>query len=167
MLRLLMTITVLFSFVGMAAAQAPTRLSEHKDWTAFTGEFNGERLCYIMTQPTRKRGAYTRRGEVYAMVTHRPGDGARGEFSIQTGYEYDTSRDATIRIGNRSFEMFTRGENAWARIEDEPDLITAMRRGSRMLVTAFSSRGTKTSDTYSLLGFTAALQAIDRACNVR
>jgi hypothetical protein len=39
-----------------------------------------------------------------------------------------------------------------------------MQSGSQMIVTGISGRGAKTSDTYSLLGFTAAYNAINKAC---
>jgi hypothetical protein len=39
-----------------------------------------------------------------------------------------------------------------------------MKAGTRMIVTGISDKGSKTTDTYSLSGFTAALNAIGRAC---
>ena len=39
-----------------------------------------------------------------------------------------------------------------------------MRAGANMIVRGKSWRGTNTKDTYSLLGFTAALRAINKAC---
>ena len=37
-------------------------------------------------------------------------------------------------------------------------IITAMKRGAQATVTARSARGTQTKDTFSLLGFTAAVE---------
>ncbi len=39
-----------------------------------------------------------------------------------------------------------------------------MKAGSNLVVKASSSRGTDTTDTYSLSGFTAAYNAISKAC---
>jgi Invasion associated locus B (IalB) protein len=39
-----------------------------------------------------------------------------------------------------------------------------LKAGKQMIVRGTSSRGTETTDTYSLSGFTAALAAIDKAC---
>jgi hypothetical protein len=39
-----------------------------------------------------------------------------------------------------------------------------MRAGSTMVVKGTSARGTRTTDTYSLKGVSAALDAIDKAC---
>jgi hypothetical protein len=41
-----------------------------------------------------------------------------------------------------------------------------MRAGRTMIVKGVSSKDTETTDTYSLLGFTAAHNAINDACNV-
>jgi len=43
--------------------------------------------------------------------------------------------------------------------------VTAMKRGSEAVLTARSARGTKTQDTFSLLGFTAALDEAAKRCN--
>ena len=43
-------------------------------------------------------------------------------------------------------------------------LVRAMKSGNRMVVYGTSSRGTKTTDTYSLSGFTAMKKRIDKAC---
>ena len=39
-----------------------------------------------------------------------------------------------------------------------------MKSGKQLIVRGTSSRGTATTDTYSLAGFTAALAASDKAC---
>ena len=39
-----------------------------------------------------------------------------------------------------------------------------MKAGKQLIVRGTSSRGTATTDTYSLAGFSAALAAIDKAC---
>ncbi|HVX73439.1 MAG: invasion associated locus B family protein [Devosia sp.] len=56
-------------------------------------------------------------------------------------------------------------EAAWlASMDDEPGFVAALKKGSKLVVHGTSSRGTKTTDTYSLSGVTAAMDAIDKAC---
>jgi hypothetical protein len=43
-------------------------------------------------------------------------------------------------------------------------MVAAMRAGAQAVVTGVSSRGTTTIDTFSLMGFTAALDAARAAC---
>ena len=70
-----------------------------------------------------------------------------------------------VNIGGQEFEMFTEGEWAWpASTSDDAKIIAAMKRGSNAVLTARSGRGTVTKDTFSLLGFTAALDEAEKRC---
>lgn len=70
-----------------------------------------------------------------------------------------------INIGGSEFEMFTEGEWAWpASASDDAKIIAAMKRGADAVLTARSSRGTVTKDTFSLLGYTAALEEAEKRC---
>ena len=61
--------------------------------------------------------------------------------------------------------MAARGSTAWlASSSDEPGFVQAFKAGSQMVVRGTSQRGTDTVDTYSLSGATAAMNAIDAAC---
>ncbi|MEM6375482.1 MAG: invasion associated locus B family protein, partial [Pseudomonadota bacterium] len=54
---------------------------------------------------------------------------------------------------------------AWpASTSDDAKIVAAMKRGTDAVLTARSSRGTVTKDTFSLLGFTAALDEADSRC---
>ena len=56
-------------------------------------------------------------------------------------------------------------EAAWlASTDDEAGFVGALKAGSQLVVKGTSGRGTETTDTYSLSGITAAMQAIDAAC---
>ena len=68
-------------------------------------------------------------------------------------------------MGSKKFILFTEGENAWAPSgADDAALVDAFRRGARAKVEGVSKRGTKTVDTFSLSGFTAALEAAANLC---
>jgi len=70
-----------------------------------------------------------------------------------------------VNISGNSFELFTEGEWAWpATVEDDRKIITAMKRGANAIVTGVSGRGTQTKDTFSLLGFTAAVEDAAKRC---
>lgn len=56
-------------------------------------------------------------------------------------------------------------EGAWlAAIADEPAFVAALKAGTTLVVKGTSVRGNVLTDTYSLAGFTAAMEAIDKAC---
>jgi len=163
-LRALLAVVAICAGAGTAAAGDPRLLSEHGAWAAYAYEENGARVCYIASRPEKQQGDYQRRGEPFVLVAHRPAARARGEVSVVAGYTYQSRSNATAEIGNQTFTFYTQDDTAWAREDSAAKLVQSMRAGARMVVKGTSNRGTVTTDTYSLSGFTAALQAIDRAC---
>ncbi len=152
---------------GPAWAQAIERLEGARDWSAFSYAEEGATVCYMASQPKKAEGDYQTRGEIYAIVTHRPTDERIGEVSIIAGYDYKLESEVQVKIGSRSWDLFTDGANAWAPTpEEDIALVKAMKGGSSMIVKGISSRGTETTDTYSLLGFSKAYAAISKACGL-
>lgn len=150
-----------------APAQALERLGDFKDWSAFTSGEGGNRVCFMSSQPLRDEGNYTNRGSIYTFVTHRPGEGRVGEVNVKPGYTYQEGSFVDVSVDGTEFRMVTQGGNAWPHDpETDKKLIQAMIKGSTMIVRGTSSRGTLTTDTYSLLGFTNAYEAISNACGV-
>lgn len=152
---------------GPTAAQEVEYLGTERDWHSFQFVENGNRVCYMASQPTREEGNYTRRGDVFALVTHRPAENSRNVVSIITGYSYQAGSEVTVTIGGDSFSLFTDGDTAWPRDPTTDErVVDAMKRGANMVVTGVSSRGTRTTDTYSLFGFTATHDSISEACGI-
>lgn len=150
-----------------AAAQEVEYLGTNRDWHAFQYMENGNRVCYMASRPTREEGNYTQRGDVFVLVTHRPAENSRDVVSVITGYSYQGDSEATVRIGNDTFSLFTDDDTAWAYdTETDRNIVGAMRRGAQMVVQGTSGRGTLTTDTYSLFGFTATLETINEACGL-
>lgn len=149
-----------------ARAQDVEYLGSNRDWHAFQYMENGNPVCYIASKPTSEEGNYTSRGDVFLLVTHRPGENSTNVVSILTGYTYESGSEVEVTIGNRTFSLFTDQDTAWATDEDDQALIEAMKAGTDMVVRGTSSRGTLTTDTYSLLGFTASHEQINQACGV-
>ena len=153
---------------GLAAwAQSIERINTFRDWGAWRYGSGGDTVCYMASEPKQATGDYTNRGDVFAIVTHRPGDKRIGEVSIVAGYTFKEGSTAELKIGSKSWDLFTSGDNAWApSADDDRAIVKAMRAGSSMVVSGTSSRGTATTDTYSLLGVSKAYAAISSACGV-
>ena len=150
-----------------AMASEPSVLSVHGDWTAYTFMEGKNKVCYMASQPTKATGNYTQRGEIFALITHRPSEDSKNVFSYVTGYNYKAGSDVTATIGNKKFVLFTHQDMAWTRDDRTDNAITnAVRTGSKIVVKGTSSRGTETTDTFSLKGSSAAYDAISRACGV-
>lgn len=149
----------------VAVAQGIERVGDFGDWSAFQFTENGGTACYMASQPKKAEGKYKRRGDIYAIVTHRPGENRRDEVSIIAGYTFKKDSSVEVRIGAKKFQLFTQDDGAWAPDkESDRALVQAMIKGATMVVKGTSSRGTLTTDNYSLRGFTKAYQAINKAC---
>lgn len=150
-----------------ARAQGVERLGDFSDWSAFKFTEAAGLTCFIASEPTKAEGNYSRRGDIHAMVTHRPAEGRIDEVSIQAGYPYKENAPVEIEVGRMTVKLFTQGETAWAADrETDQKLVQAMIRGNTMVVRGTSARGNETTDTYSLSGFTKAYQAIKKACGI-
>ncbi|MAO57538.1 MAG: hypothetical protein CMM61_17830 [Rhodospirillaceae bacterium] len=149
-----------------AARAAPELIGLFGDWEAYTATEAGNKICYMGSEPKKMEGKYTQRGRVVMLVTHRPKDKEKGIVSITTGYTYKSGSDVSVEIGGATFKLFTAGEHAFAEEGADAKLVQSMIRGADMVVQGTSSRGTLTTDTYSLTGFTAAWKAIGKACGV-
>lgn len=153
---------------GAQAQNTPKLIDVFGKWEAYTYSEDGQKVCYMGSQPISAKGNYTKRGKIYVMVTHRPALKLLNEVSFITGYTYKPGSDVDLRIDSKKFKLFTHDDSAWAvNSEEDRKLVRSMKAGSKMVVVGYSSRGTKTTDTYSLSGFTAAYNAISKACNAK
>lgn len=151
-----------------AFASEPRLIGTYGDWSSYAFEESGNKVCYMASQPTKAEGNYTKRGDVFALITHRPAEGTKNVFSYITGYSYKSGSDVTVMVDGQRFTLFTQGETAWTPdAETDNRLSEALRKGSKLTVKGTSSRGTLTTDTFSLKGSGAAHDAINRECGVR
>lgn len=166
-LKILLLTLATFGLSTQAFANDPQPLGVFGAWQAFTFMEDGQKVCYMASKPTTAQGKYSKRGDVFALITHRPGEGTKNVFSYITGYTYKSGSDATLKIDGDNFLLFTQDNTAWAPDADTDNKIADyIRKGSKMVVTGTSSRGTLTTDTYSLRGSGAAHSAINKACSI-
>lgn len=166
MFKYFLVLCALTFSVAAQAAEQPKMIGEYGDWVAWTYNDRGNVICYMSSAPKKDEGKYTKRGDIYTIVTHRPSEKSFDEVSFVAGYTFNTKAPLTVKIGNQTFKnTFTEGDKGWMRTSDEDTkIVAAMKRGERMIVDGQSSRGTATKDTYSLKGFTSAYQAISAKC---
>ena len=141
-------------------------LAKFNDWSAFA-EGEGKNLaCMAVSKPKKAQGNYSRRGDIFAIVTHLPGQNKWNEFSIVAGYNFQPNSNPDVTIGDMKFQLFTSGSRAWSFSPSEDDkIVKYLKNSMKMKVVGTSSRGTITNDTYSLVGFSKAYQKINEACN--
>ncbi len=166
--RKLLISSAIFMLCASVQASEPKLLGEHGDWKAYMFMENSGKVCYMVSQPKKDEGDYQKRGDIFALITHRPAEGSKNVFSYIAGYTYKAGSEATVSVNNQSFRLFTQDDSAWAP-DDATDskLADAVRRGSTLVVKGVSSRDTATTDTFGLSGSSAAYKAISSECGVR
>lgn len=148
-----------------ALAQTPQLVASHRDWTVYVVDGDRGKVCYIASEPTKQEGNYSKRGNPAVLVALLPGEPASEQVSVQPGYAYRKGSSVEVAIGSEKYDLFTQGEHAWARTDaDDKALIDGMRRGYTMIVKGTSVRDTRSTDTYSLNGFSNAHDAMRDAC---
>ncbi|WP_282095742.1 invasion associated locus B family protein [Epibacterium ulvae] len=150
-------------------ATSENRVGVNADWNVFQGDSPKE--CWGVSQPketvnTRDgRVVAVRRSDIQLFVFYRPEVGKEGQVTFTGGYPFAPGSTVSMVIGDSNFDMITDGEWAWPAPGDDGNIISAMKRGASAVLTARSARGTQTKDTFSLLGFTAAVEDADKRCN--
>jgi len=161
----------LMSVGGILSAQdvSTNNVANKTDWSVFVEENPTE--CWGVATPKESvnsrdgRVVAVNRGQTLLMVFYRPGAEAKGQVAFTGGYPFASGSTVNLNISGNEFEMFTEGEWAWpATPADDSKIVAAMKRGADAIATGVSGRGTKTQDTFSLLGFTAAVEDAEKRC---
>ena len=155
---------ILLVSASTSAGTPPKTFGSFKDWQAVSSIADKKRSCYIVSRPVESSPKNANRGDIYFMVIREAGAG-HDKLSLRIGYPFKEGATATVRIGKQVFRLNTVDKYAWpADKATARRLVKAMRAGQDMKVSGVSTRGTKTTDKFSLLGFTAAHKAITKAC---
>lgn len=144
-------------------ALAQQLVATYESWRVFTVAQEGNTTCYIASTPTKQEGTFSKRGDPYVIVTHK--HRSLEEISVSSGYPYKEREDAAITFGQTRYPLFIKGELAWAYDEAaDKNIVKAMIRNNEMQVLGTSWKGTKSTDTYSLRGFTQAHRHMKQLC---
>ena len=105
-------IALCFLAYGSTHAADPKVIGEFNDWTAYVYMEGKNKVCYMVSKPKKEEGNYTKRGNVYALLTHRPAENSKNVFSFMAGYPFKKESEVTVSIGNQNFKLFTENETA-------------------------------------------------------
>ena len=159
---------------AVAQNESTNRVAAKTDWSVFVE--SDPTMCWSVSSPKESvntrdgRVVAVRRGDILVFVAYIPSQGANGQVSFTSGYPFAPGSQVSMEIGSQTFQLFTdeatNKEMAWSPSDaDDAKILTAMKRGAEAVLTARSARGTTTKDTFSLLGFTAALAEAESRCN--
>jgi invasion protein IalB len=150
-------------------AQA-TLLGQYGDWGAYTASPGGQKVCFALAKPTSSvdnpPNRRTAANPVYLFISTRPAEKVNNEISVLvTGYQFKPNSEASVAVGAANFAMYTQNDGAWVKnAAEEAKLIDTMRRSGDVVIKATSSRGTQTTDTFSLKGLSQAVDRVAQDC---
>ena len=149
-------IIILFSSVSnslFALERGSWTLSKNDDW------------CYIGSLPIKSDLPDTKkRGENYILVYKIIGSD-ENIVQVEAGYQYDLDEDIVVTIDNTFFKFYSTedsSETAWTNNDEK--VVYAMKKGLVLVLSGQSSRGTITNDSYTLKGFTSAINKLNKDC---
>ncbi len=144
----------------------PEQLGNYGEWGAYAAQSGRNRTCYALGQPKeRTPKAKLKDASAYIFISTRPAENIHNEVAINLGYPTKDGSAAVADIDGDSYELITKGTNAWVKDQArEKEFVGAMRGGAKLIVKAASSKGTSTTDSYSLKGLSDALARAVQEC---
>jgi hypothetical protein len=134
-------------------------------WGLYADSATPKQVCFLAAQPQAVEPVGANRGPIYFYISAWPKDGVKAEPSAKVGYPINAESDMSVTIGTDTFKLFAKGERGFvAEPAEEQKLIETMKKGTTAIVKATSTRGTTTTDTYSLSGISTALQKMAETC---
>ncbi len=153
------------ALAGAGLAQvSENRVAADTDWSVFV---EGSQ-CWGVSAPketvnTRDgQPAQVRRSDILLFITYEKG--ASGQISFTGGYPFAPDSTVGLDVGGTKYDLFVDGEWAWAAEGEDEKIIGALKSGASAMLTARSAKGTQTQDTFSLLGFSAAVDEAAKRC---
>ena len=150
-----------------AGGAEPTLVGQYASWGAYVATPNGKKVCFALAKPSSSKTNPPNRPRDpgYAFVSTRPAEKVTNEVSVMVGYPIKPGSDSTLTVGNAHYAMYAQGDGLWIKNAAEEDrLVDAMRKGADATVKATSSKGTDTTDVFSLKGLSQALDKVAQEC---
>ena len=155
--KALFIFAAIFLMISSVFAHDLSFKHDHGKWSF--KKVNGT-ACSIFQIPVSEKGDYTKRGTVLFYVFKE--DSAE-YVRIDAGYPYDPNKYVKVSIDGNNYQFFGENDSAWS-MKDDRLIIDAMKAGKELKVVGYSQRGTETTDTYTLIGFTNAYNSMQKDC---
>ena len=140
-------------------------LDKFKNWESHFTQDGGNLVCFAVSMPVKKEPGNLNRAEARIFVTFRTKENIQDEVSVTSGYPYKKGEKVNVTINEDNFGFESSDNFAWLTSKDqEIKIINLMKKKNTAKVMGVSARGNKTTDSYSLLGFTAAYNSAKNKC---
>ena len=140
-------------------------LDKFKNWESHFTQDGGNLVCFAVSMPVKKEPGNLNRAEARIFVTFRTKENIQDEVSVTSGYPYKKGEKVNVTINENNFGFESSDNFAWLTSKDqEIKIVNLMKNKNNAKVVGVSARGNKTTDSYSLLGFTAAYNSAKNKC---
>lgn len=146
-------------------AQELSKLTSIIDWSLYIDSQSPHAFCFLTSAPKSSSPTSDTREHPRVYISAWPQEGVKAEPSVTIGFVTKKGSDITAAIGAQSFTLFADKERAFvADATNELKFVEAMRKGSKLAITATDSEGKEITDTYSLAGVGQAMQELQSTC---
>ncbi len=152
---------------GPGGSAEPTLVGQFGSWGAYVAMPNGKKVCFALAKPSSSKTNPPNRPRdpAYAFISTRPSEKVVNEVSVMIGYPVKPGSESTMEVGGQRYAMYTQGDGLWIKNAAEEDrLVEGLRKSADVTVTGQSSRGTQTTDVFSLKGLSQALDRVAQEC---
>jgi hypothetical protein len=153
--------------VGVGGGAEPTLIGQFGGWGAYSAAPGGRKVCFALAKPSSSKTNPPNRPRdpAFVFVSTRPSERVANEVSVSIGYQLKPGSEGSLEIGTAKYAMYTQGDGLWIKnAADEAAMVDALKRGADVTVKGVSSKGTETTDVFSLKGLAQALDRVSQDC---
>ena len=164
--KIIFFLSIFIFSINYVSAEELKKISKSKDWETLVLIKDDGLTCFAQTKPVLQSPKANKR-EARLFVSFRPNDKVTDEISITSGYEFNSQNSILATSGKKKYK-FDIAQDGFAWISSnkvEKKMINTMKKGSRIMITAYNKSGSQTIDHYSLLGFTKAYNSAKKSCS--
>ena len=158
-------ILVALAFSSELAHAQRTAIGKHKDWNVAMEVFDTDTVCFAATEAIDKSPENVSHGDVWFFVSTFKSIGyERQQPSLHVAYNLREEVPAKLMVGDDGWNMYNIGRTSYARDIDDPNIISALKKGEEFKFEATSSRGTLVTYYFSLDGSLSAINQAMETC---
>jgi hypothetical protein len=163
---ILLPILIPIIFISNSLAVDLKKVGKFKDWEVMVMSEASGKVCFAQSSPVLQAPKKNKR-DAKLFITFRPGEKISNEISATAGYEFNKNNTVLATSGNNKFKFDIKQQGfAWMTSnKKEKIMVKVMKKGSRIMLSGYNSKGSQTIDHYSLLGFTKAYNTAKKACS--
>ena len=163
--KIIFFLAIFIFSINYVSAVELKKIGKSKDWETLVLIKDDGLTCFAQTKPLLQSPKADKR-EARLFVSFRPSDKVADEISTTSGYEFNSQNSILAKSGKKKYKFdIVQDSFAWISSNKvEKKMIKTMKKGSRIMITAYNKSGSQTIDHYSLLGFTKAYNIAKKSC---